>query len=177
MAHVLVTTFGTTWATNGPAQATATIRAPSTVRLMTEGTDDGQDELTRLEREIATATDPLGLLRALHRLDRWLTVAKEQAVTAALRDKASFSEIGAALEVTRQSAHTKYRRLMTDAPVPAAGSSQPGAAPKPEQTRPRLGPVEEWALTTPRGRTLLRLISTGTRPRGLGRKAVQVDAS
>ena len=135
------------------------------MRRMEEDTDGRQDALTRLTRDIAAATDPLGRLGALHRLDRWLTQAKKEAVAQALRERASFNDIGAALEVTRQSAHARYRRLLADTSKPQHEDDMPTVATAQPQTARRRGAVDEWALTTPRGRTLLRLIPMSNRRR------------
>jgi len=137
---------------------------------MEEMTDERQDALTRLTRELAGAADPLERLGALRRLDGWLIQAKEETVATALRDKASFAEIGTALGVTRQSAHAKYRGLSPDAPTSVPKDETPCGATA-LQTPLSRAAVAEWALTTPGGRTLLRLISTRNGPQRRGPRA------
>ena len=136
-------------------------------------TDARKDTVTLLAREIAAATEPLELLEALHKLDGWLTQAKEATVAQALLAKASWGDIGAALDVTRQSAHAKYRRLSPDAPTPVPEVEAPTVAPSTPQSTPRRHAVEEWALMTPGGRTLLRLVPTRGGPRGGGPRAAE----
>ena len=133
---------------------------------MTDNPDDRQDALTLLARELHDAADPLERLRRLRQLESWLTQAKEEAVAHALQGRASWTMIGAALEVTRQSAHGMYRRLGPAAPTSDASEEAPTLPTPTPRTRTRHRGAEEWALTTRGGRTLLRLVPTRSGPDG-----------
>jgi ATP-dependent Clp protease ATP-binding subunit ClpA len=67
--------------------------------------------------ERLTRDEPTATLRALARMRADLNTAEERLVAEALRAGASWSQIGAALGVTRQAAHARYRNVASAEPA------------------------------------------------------------
>jgi len=121
---------------------------------------DSQASLTELAAAVECATDPLALLVALHLLAEAVGACRAEAVRDARAGGIPWSQIGSALSVSRQSAQARYGSPSTASEEAGSGDgADERAASTPSTARTgRAGRVVGYALTTPGGRTLLRLV-------------------
>lgn len=116
---------------------------------MSTNNDDGEHVLTSLARAVEAATGPLEQLAAIRALADAVRTVERDVVAAARRQRASWAEVGAALGVTKQA----VQRRFTDKPAPVEGEVLPADG---KVVRPHREPAR-WDVTTPGGRTLLRI--------------------
>ena len=129
----------------------ASVVSGRTVTNMKTTTNDSQPSLTDLAAQLLAANDPLVRLAALRSLRELLTVLEAEAVGAARSEGASWGEVGGTLGVSKQAAAKRF------APPKSSGSAaSPPTRGSADRTRLR-GANPDWEVTTPGGRTLLRL--------------------
>jgi len=115
---------------------------------MTVNLDVRQPTLTDLALAADSATDPLERLDALRALTDAVSDMRKNAVATARGEQASWSVIGACLKISKQAAAKRFGEARTVAPADDTGEGAP----------PARKPVR-WDVTTPRGRTLLQVVT------------------
>ena len=105
------------------------------------------DQAARIESE----RDPLARLGHIQLLRQLLATAEAEAVSHARAARLSWAAIGAELGITKQAAAKRHQ-------TPAGSPSVPKQEqPDPAEVPPKSRRSNSWEVTTPRGRTLLRI--------------------
>jgi hypothetical protein len=120
---------------------------------MTTITDVRQPTLTELAAAVDAAADPLDRLDALRVLNDAVSVVRQEAVAAARGQHATWTDVGARLHVSKQTVARRFGQVRDVAPANAAPANH--NAEGTTRTRKQTG----WDVTTPRGRTLLRVLT------------------
>lgn len=113
--------------------------------------------MTELAARIERGADPIARLSAVTELRSLLAAAEAAAVRDARTGRVPWATIGASLGVSKQAAqkrHADVRLVGEDTEV--AGSDRHPTVDRPVIERRRRRPLG-WEITTPRGRTLLRV--------------------
>jgi hypothetical protein len=114
---------------------------------MTAQADLRQPTLTKLVTAVDSASDPVDRLDAIRALTDAGSVVKRDTVAAARDQHASWAIIGSALRVSKRTVARTFGEARSV--TPAADSAE-----RAPHVRKPIG----WAVTTPRGRTLLRVL-------------------
>ena len=139
----------------------AGVSTARTVAAMTTTPDaKGQPLLSEVAARIETDTDPLSRLEGIRILRERLATAEADAVRDARRGNVSWRAIGERLGVSKQGAQARHERREPGQQV-VADAEKPRHQRTATKPRKALG---SWELTTPRGRTLLRLRPVRTPP-------------
>lgn len=117
---------------------------------MTTNADARQPALTDLAAAVDAASDPLTRLDAVRALTDALATVERAAVAQARAGHASWADVGTRLGVSKQAAAKRFGE-----PRPAtAAMDSVGVA----HATPVPRTAHGWVVTTPRGRTLLRVV-------------------
>lgn len=122
--------------------------------MTTTGTDHRQPRLTDQAARIDRETDPLARLGEIRLLRELLASAEAEAVNCARAKPISWAAIGAKLGISKQAA---AKRFSIEPPTESSSAQKVSEQSHPPKAPPKKSGPRSWEVTTPRGRTLLRI--------------------